>query len=100
MSEDRLPMHIGVLSAEFHFPDSESLKQKRMLLKSLKDRLRNQFNVSITELDGHDKWQWTVLGVCMIGTDKPHIDASLQAVQRMLESQSEMRLGRTQLDFV
>ncbi|MBL8222124.1 MAG: DUF503 domain-containing protein, partial [Bryobacterales bacterium] len=48
---------IGVLTLELHLPDSHSLKDKRSVVKGLKDRLRHRFNVSVAEIGGHDTWQ-------------------------------------------
>ena len=49
-------MTIGVLTVELFIPESSSLKEKRMVLHSLKARLRNHFNVAVTEIDDEDKW--------------------------------------------
>ena len=48
--------HLGVLTVSIHIPNAQSLKEKRFVLKSLKDKLRRNFNVSVAELDGQDKW--------------------------------------------
>ena len=72
--------HIGVLSVSVHVPAAQSLKQKRFVLKSLKDKTRNKFNVSVAELAGQDKWQVATLGFAMINNDQRHIDSCLQNI--------------------
>lgn len=73
-----LTQHIAIVSVSLYVPEAQSLKQKRMILRSLKDRIRNKFNVSIAELDGQDKWQRSTLGFAMIGTDNRYMDSCLQ----------------------
>lgn len=72
--------HIGILSLDLHIPAAQSLKEKRKVLKSLKDRVRSKFNVSIAELDGHDKWQIATCGIAMIGNDQRYLDGCLQNI--------------------
>jgi uncharacterized protein YlxP (DUF503 family) len=62
-------MIVGVCTIELYLGDSGSLKSKRQILRKLKDRTKNAFNVSISEIDHHDLWQRTTLGVAIITTD-------------------------------
>ena len=78
--------HLGVLLVSIHIPAAQSLKQKRFVLKSLKDKVRRKFNVSVAELDGQDKWQVSTLGFAMINSDHRHIDSCLQHILSSLES--------------
>ncbi len=73
-------VHIGQLSVEIFIPAANSLKAKRWVLKSLKDRLRSKYNISVAELDGEDKWQRALFGVCMVGSDKGYINGVLENV--------------------
>jgi len=73
-------MHIGILYVDFFIPDAQSLKQKRMVVKRIKDKVRSQFNVSVAELDGQDKWQTATLGFSMIGNDQRYINGALDNV--------------------
>jgi uncharacterized protein len=83
-------MPIGVLTLEIHIADARSLKDKRQVLRSLKDRLRRRFNVAIAELDGQDTWQRSVVGVVTISADHRHLEESLDKVA----NESEQLLGR------
>lgn len=68
-------MVIGVLQIDLFMPDAQSLKEKRMILKSLKARLRNNFNLAVSELDHHEKWQRTRVGIVSIGNERRAMEA-------------------------
>jgi hypothetical protein len=63
-------MVVGVLQVELTIPSADSLKAKRMVLRSLKDRIRRNFNVSVVEVDENDHWQSAVLAVVVVSNDK------------------------------
>ena len=73
-------MVIGVLKIRFVLRAAHSLKDKRHVIKSLKDRLANKFNVSIAEVDHQDEWQRATLGVAMVGTDGQFVNSVLSKV--------------------
>ncbi|HUK57400.1 MAG TPA: DUF503 domain-containing protein [Nitrospiria bacterium] len=73
-------MIIGVCTIELFLPDNDSLKDKRQVLKSLKDRLKQRFNVSVAEVDDQDLWQKTVIGVACVGNQKDHVNSVLDKV--------------------
>ncbi len=83
-------MPIGLLTLEIHIPDARSLKDKRQVLRSLKDRLRNQFNVAVAELDHQDVWQRALVGVVTLSNDEQHLRESLDHVA----AEAERLLGR------
>jgi len=83
-------MPVGFLTLEIHLPDARSLKDKRQVLRSLKDRLRAHFNVAVAELDHMDLWQRSLVGVVTLSNDERHLEESLQAVL----AESERLLGR------
>lgn len=73
-------MPVGLLTLELHIPDAQSLKDKRQVLRSLKDRLRGQFNVAVAELEHQDTWQRSVVGVVTLSNEEHHVEESLQKV--------------------
>ncbi len=83
-------MPIGFLTLEIHIPDARSLKDKRQVLRSLKDRLRGHFNVAVAELDHQDTWQRSLIGVVTVCADEKHLEETLQLVF----AESERLLGR------
>ena len=62
-------MHIGACTLHLRLLESHSLKDKRRAVKSIKERVRSKFNVSIAEIDGLEKWQWATLGVACVSND-------------------------------
>jgi uncharacterized protein YlxP (DUF503 family) len=72
---------IGVLTLELRLENSHSLKEKRHVLKSLRDRLHNKFNVSVAEIDCQDLWQRAVLAAVTVSPDKVQAEKVLQAVE-------------------
>lgn len=83
-------MPIGLLTLEIHIPDARSLKDKRQVLRSLKDRLRAHYNVAVAELEHQELWQRSRVGVVSISGDSRHLEESLEAIA----AESERILGR------
>jgi len=73
---------IGVLTLELRIEHSHSLKDKRQVIRSLKDRLRARFNVAAAELDGQESWQSAVIGVVTLSNSRSHVEQVLQSVER------------------
>jgi uncharacterized protein YlxP (DUF503 family) len=73
-------MPVGLLTLELHIPDAQSLKDKRQVLRSLKDKLRRDFNVAVAELEHHDTWQRSVVGIVTISNEEQHVREMLQKV--------------------
>jgi uncharacterized protein YlxP (DUF503 family) len=73
-------MPVGLLTLELHIADAQSLKDKRQVLRSLKDRLRAHFNVAVAELDFEDTWQRSVVGVVTLANEEHHVEEALQKV--------------------
>lgn len=73
-------MVVGILKVKLHIPQSNSLKAKRMVLKSIKDRVRNNFNVSVMEADHQDKWQVSLLAFACIGAYSGLVNSTLSKV--------------------
>jgi uncharacterized protein YlxP (DUF503 family) len=72
---------IGVLTLELWVESSQSLKDKRQVVRSLKDRLREKFNVSVAEIDGLDSWQNSVIAVVTVANDRTYAEQVLQAAE-------------------
>jgi uncharacterized protein YlxP (DUF503 family) len=85
-------MFIGVCTIEMHIPESGSLKTKRHSLKSLKDRIRAKFNVSVAEVDDNDLWQKASLAVAAVSNDKSHLNQTLDHVLNMVRSVPDVNL--------
>ncbi len=92
-------MVVGLVSIELHLPAARSLKDKRMVLQSLKGRLR-KFNVAIAEIDHHDLWQRAALGIVTIATSRAHADRELAAVTDEIERLEPGLITGTQVEFL
>lgn len=73
---------IGVMILELRLEESHSLKDKRHYVKSLKDRLRSKFNVSVAEIDYQDLWQRGLVAVATVSGDQAHAERTLENVER------------------
>ena len=73
-------MPVGLLTLELHIPDAQSLKDKRQVLRSLKDKLRREFNVAVAEMEHQDSWQRSVVGVVTLSNEEKHVAEVLQKV--------------------
>lgn len=73
---------IGVLTLDLRVEHSHSLKDKRQVVRSLKDRLRSRFNVAAAEIDHQDSWQRAVVGVVTLAGDRTRVEEILQQVER------------------
>jgi len=71
-------MPVGLLTLELQIADAQSLKDKRQVLRSLKDKLRLEFNVAVAELDHHDVWQRSVVGVVTLANEEKYVREVLQ----------------------
>lgn len=68
-------MIIAVLNLTLRIPGNDSLKGKRRVLKSLKDRLRNVFNIAISEIGYLDHWTLSEIGIASIGKDRSRVES-------------------------
>jgi len=90
---------VGLLQVELTIPSADSLKAKRMVLRSLKDRIRKNFNVSIAEVDDNDLWQSAVLAVALVSNDKRFANQVLSKVVDFIESSRDLVVDDYQLGF-
>jgi uncharacterized protein len=93
-------MVIGLLRVELHFPESGSLKSKRFILKSLTDRIRRHFNVSVSEVEYQDLWQRSVLAVATVNSEKKHADSALSKILDLMEKEGDLQVTGVQTEFL
>jgi uncharacterized protein len=90
---------IGILSAELHFPEARSLKEKRMYVRSAKDQLRNRFGAAVAEVDHHEVWQRARVTVAVVTREAGDAQRLLADAERYLASR-EWELGAVERDLV
>jgi uncharacterized protein len=79
-------MTVGVARITLFLPESHSLKEKRMVLRRIKDRVRDKFNAAIAEVGEHDLWQRGSLGLAVVGSDRRFVESALDEVVRFVGS--------------
>lgn len=82
-------MTVGIARITLFVPESHSLKEKRMVLRRVKDRVRNKFNVAVAEVDENDVWQRAVVGLALVGNDRRFVESALDEVVRFVRELAE-----------
>jgi uncharacterized protein len=83
-------MTVGIARLTLFIPDSHSLKEKRMVVRRVKDRTRNKFNVAIAEVEDNDVWQRAVLGLALVGNERRFVETALDEVVRFVRGEAEV----------
>lgn len=78
-------MEIGVLTLELHLSYANSLKEKRQVVRSLKEKLRAKFNCAVAEVDNNDLWQRGTVAVVTVSNDHRHLQQMLESISRETE---------------
>ena len=93
-------MIVGLITWELHLAACQSLKDKRQIVKSLKDRLHQRFNVSAAETDHQDLWQRAELTAAVVSTDRHHAEEVLRQADRLVEGANGARIMDTSTRFL
>ena len=93
-------MIIGVLQIEIAVGDAMSLKDKRRVVLSLKDRIAHSHNVSIAEVDALDEHRRCVLGVAMVGNDRRYVEGGLSKLVDLVRMTPQVSLMDYQVEFL
>ncbi len=79
-------MKVGCCSIKFFLHGNRSLKEKRRVIRAIKDRLKNKFNISIAEIGDQDVWQNLHLGIVAVGSDKKYLDGLMNQVVSAIDN--------------
>jgi uncharacterized protein len=90
---------VALLTVELFIPGAQSLKEKRMVLRRIKDRVK-KFNVAVSEVEHHDLWQRAQLAVVTVSADQQHADRELAAVADEIERVEPGLITRTEVEFL
>lgn len=93
-------MIVGLMTWELHLEGCHSLKDKRHVVKSLKDRLHQRFNVSAAETGHHDVWQRAELSACVVATDRRHAEEVLREADHLVEGAPGARIVDTSTSYL
>jgi uncharacterized protein len=92
-------MVVALLSVELHIGHSQSLKDKRMVLRRIKDRLQ-KFNIAVAEVEHQDLWQRAGLGIVAISTTEAHVEQELEAAADEIDRVEPGLVTRTEIQFL
>src|SRR4030088_1935929 len=96
-----MAMHIGVARVALHLAENGSLKGKRMVVKSVAQRVRNRFNVAVAEVDTQDMWQGATLGIVCLSDDRRHANEMLSKVVDFIEGERlDAEVGDVEIEFI
>lgn len=93
-------MLVGISQFELFIPESGSLKSKRFVLKSLKTRLKNRFNISVAEVGDTEKWQRATLGIATVADNRRFIDETLSKVYNFIENDRNLQITDYRVEIV
>ena len=91
---------VGLCTIELFLSDSQSLKDKRQILSSLKDRLRQKFNLSVAEIDAQDLWQKGVLALTCVANDGRYVNQVLDQAQNMIKSNPMVEIVQSRIELL
>jgi uncharacterized protein YlxP (DUF503 family) len=93
-------MIVGAAAVEIHIHGSQSLKSKRGVVRSIAQRVRNRFGLSVAEVGGQDTWQLAVLGLATVGSDRRKVRALLEQALAYIEDLHLAEVLNTDVELV
>lgn len=93
-------MAVGLLSLDLHIPDSNSLKDKRRVLRRLLDQLHDQYNVSAAELGDHDVWRRSQIGIVCLSNDRAHTEQVLQSALGLVDRDPRLEVLQATVEWL
>jgi len=91
---------VGLCTVELFIADSQSLKDKRQVLLSMKDRLQHKFNLSVAEVDGQDLWQKAVLALACIANDGRYVNQVLDQALNLIRSDPAVEIVQSRVELL
>lgn len=91
---------VGLRVFDLHVQGTRSLKEKRFVLRSVKDRIANGFNVALAETGHQDKWQRAELAIAAVGSGRRSVERTLDAVRELLDSEPGLRVIETTTEIL
>ncbi len=85
-------MFVGIVRIELHIPGSSSLKDKRSVVRGLKERIRHRTMAAVAEVDHQDLWQRCALGVAVVSGESRQVDEQLQAIRNLVGATYEAQV--------
>ncbi|MCC6207637.1 MAG: DUF503 domain-containing protein [Gammaproteobacteria bacterium] len=92
--------HVVLLTFDLMIPFSHSLKDKRRVIKGLKDRVRARFNAAVAEIGYLEEWQRSLIGVALLGNDPGHLEQGSSAIGRLIEETADIQLLKADQEWL
>ncbi len=93
-------MIVGAAAVEIHVHESQSLKAKRGVVRSIMGRLKSRFNVSVSEVGGQETWQRAVLGLSMSGSEEVPVRRALEKAIRFIEEMHLAQIVASEIEMI
>ena len=93
-------MVIGSRIFDLHIPGCRSLKEKRAVIKSLRDRLRSRFNVSVAEIEHQNLWQRSTIAVVAVNRNGAYINGVLDKILKLVELEKRVVILNIETEFL
>jgi uncharacterized protein YlxP (DUF503 family) len=90
-------MSVGICEIDIFIYGSDSLKERRNVVRKIIDKVRNRFNVSIAEVGDSDLWQRTALKIACVNSDRQEANTTLSKVINMIEEEVEVRIVKMEI---
>jgi hypothetical protein len=91
---------VGLCTVELFIPGSQSLKDKRQVLLSLKDRLREKFNLSVAEVEGQDLWQRAVLGLACVANERRYVSQVCDQALNLIRNVPAVEIVQSRVELL
>ncbi|NBG89171.1 DUF503 domain-containing protein [Isachenkonia alkalipeptolytica] len=92
-------MVVGICSIQLIMFENHSLKEKRHLIKSIIEKIKHRYNVSIAEVGEHEKWQRSEIGIACVSNDKKHVDGVLQKIISYIDQDGRFDMEISQYEI-
>lgn len=91
---------VGVLALELHIPGAQSLKDRRQVVRSLKDKLRHRLNVSVAETSVDERWQRAEIAIAVVASNRTGAEQTLAQAEQLAEDQPGAELIAANQEFL
>ena len=93
-------MIVGLLTLDLHIPAANSLKSKRMVIKSLIEKIKNRFNVSVAEVDAQNLWQRSVIGIAYVSNETVMINKVFEKIRTHVNDTHSVELINSDMEML
>ena len=93
-------MIVGLLTLDLHIPEANSLKSKRMVIKSLIQKIKNKFNVSVAEVDAQNLWQRSIIGIAYVSNETVMINKVFEKIRTQVNNTHSVELINSDMEML